>query len=145
MEVKDRIVYLNDALSGLYGPKIRMIAQDIYRSRRLIYDAQKRKMNDEQLQASLQMKVDFYMKTKYKNKYGIFENLKFPHIYEKETDLTLEENPAHKGKDAPQASMADSIRTLRKVNLGILRPEKKHVADLLVASDSPQGKRIVID
>lgn len=58
---KDRVIYINDALSGLYGPHTKTIANDIFRSRKLIYESNKKKMNDDELKNYLEGKVDDYL------------------------------------------------------------------------------------
>lgn len=59
--LKERIIYINDALSGNYGPHTKTIANDIFRSRKLIYENNKKKMNDEDLKNYLETKVDDYL------------------------------------------------------------------------------------
>ena len=111
MMMKDRVVYMNDALSGLYGHKIRMIAQDIYRSRRLVYDSNKRRMDDDQLYVYLESKVDAYQRVKYKNEYGVYENVSFSDSHSKDTDLHI-----HDTHHLPHLSMSSCIRSLISVN-----------------------------
>lgn len=107
---KDRIVYLNDALSGLHGSKLRNIAQDIYRSRKSIYDSQRRKWMDSQLQTFLEAKIPEYLRIKYQNTFGIYEGIHFPTEYTKRPDISVEKN-------SKQAStMSSAFTALRHLN-----------------------------
>lgn len=130
--VRDRIVYLNDALSGLHGSKLRMIAQDIYRARRAVYESQRRKMSDHQLQVYLETKVEDFVRIKYKNKYGLLESCAgslqtFPPHREPDVFLEKRQNPLEEDTnrltcfDKNGGSLADSIRLLRNINRQVVK------------------------
>lgn len=106
---RDRIVYLNDALSGLHGSKLKNIAQDIYRSRKAIYDGQKKKWAESQHRAYLESKVPEFMQAKYAALYGLYDG---EHVSEegiKIPDFAVEQK---KGSN----SMQTGILALRLLN-----------------------------
>lgn len=130
--IKDRIVYLNDALSGLHGSKLRNIAQDIYRSRKSIYDSQRRKWMDSQIQSYLESKIPEYLGIKYQNSFGIYEDIHFPTEYHKQPDVWSEKNLK---KNSTMSSAFSALRMLNR-KLAVTDKESKRTFE-----DATLGKR----
>jgi hypothetical protein len=131
--IKDRIVYLNDALSGLHGSKLRNIAQDIYRSRKVIYDSQRRKWMDTQLQTYLESKIPEYLRIKYQNTFGMYDGIHFPSEHTKSPDIWSEKS-AKKG-----TSMSAAFSALRLLNRKLASNEKE--SKRIFEEEANLGKR----
>lgn len=133
VSVPERIIYINDALSGLHGGKLKSLAQDIYRSRRAVYENNKRKLDDSNLHDLLEQHADDYMKWQYQTKYSVLENPFVPSDPMSFQHLTFEKS------DQARPSMQEAIAALRKVNLNIAKSHNKYAARY--ESSSVLGKR----
>lgn len=130
--IKDRIIYLNDALSGIHGSKFRHIAQDIFKSRKAIYDSQRRKWMDSQLQTYLDSKIPEYLRIKYQNTFGMYEGIHIPTEHHKNPDIWAEKN------SKKNTSMSSAFGALRMLNRKLASTDKdsKRTFD-----DATLGKR----
>jgi ATP phosphoribosyltransferase len=65
----ERIVYMNEALNGLHGEKLRLLAEVIMNSRMTIYQNLKNTSSDELLIDTLETKLESYMESKNKKSF----------------------------------------------------------------------------
>lgn len=129
----ERIVYINDALSGLHGGKLKSLAQDLYRSRRAVYEHNKRKLDDSNLHDLLEQHADEYMKWQYQTKYSVLENPFVPAYPAPFQHFTFEKS------EQARPTMQDAIASLRQVNLNIAKSHNKYA--VRYESSSVLGKR----